>query len=248
VAARARLAPDGRRGSALRWTSLPRPVATTLVASLALAAGACVGSSAAPPAPSTGAGASVVPPAADVPVVGNAQAPTRLVLASDGNEARYRAKEQVLGIGLRDVTGASRLVSAAIVVHPDATIAADQSQVVVNLEALATDSANRDNDVNQNYLQVTQFPNAVFVARQAIGAPSALPTSGSATFQLLGDLTIRDATRPTTWDVTMQFQPSGATGTASTRTKITDYGIATPTTARVLSVDDDITLELDFTV
>jgi polyisoprenoid-binding protein YceI len=223
-------------------------VATTLVASLALAAGACAGGSAIRPAPGGNVAVPAAAPAVDLPVIGNAQSPTRLVLVADGNEARYRAREQVLNIGLRDVTGASRLVSGAIVVNPDATIAADQSRIVVNLEALATNSANRDNDIKQNYLQVTQFPNAEFVARQASGAPSALPTSGSATFQLLGDLTVHGVTQPTTWDVTMQFQPSGGTGTASTRTKITDYGMRTPSTASILSVDDDITLELDFTV
>jgi len=67
------------------------------------------------------------------------------------------------------------------------------------------------------------------------------------TFELTGDLTIHGVTKPATWQVKAARNATGAvTGTATTSFKFAEFGIATPKVARVLSVDDNITLEYDF--
>ena len=53
-------------------------------------------------------------------------------------------------------------------------------------------------------------------------------------------------TRPVQWDVQAQFTPEDVSGTATTRVKITDFGMQTPRTATVLSVEDELRLELEF--
>ena len=72
------------------------------------------------------------------------------------------------------------------------------------------------------------------------------PTSGQATFQLLGDLTVRGVTRPVTWDVTATFTPQEVTGQAKTTFTFADFEIEKPGVALILSIEDQVGLELDF--
>jgi len=53
-------------------------------------------------------------------------------------------------------------------------------------------------------------------------------------------------TRPVTWDVTARLNGQDLTGTATTSFKFEDFGMSVPRAFVVLSVDDNIRLELDF--
>jgi hypothetical protein len=62
----------------------------------------------------------------------------------------------------------------------------------------------------------------------------------------VGDLTVRDQTRPVTWEVTAKLVQGVLTGQATTQFTFADFAINKPRVASVLSVNDDIRLELDF--
>ena len=85
-----------------------------------------------------------------------------------------------------------------------------------------------------------------FVPRSVEGLSSPLPTSGSATFQLHGDLTVHGVTKPVTWRVTADFSNGTMTGNATTTVQITDFGMSPPKAGPVLSIEDELTLELSF--
>jgi polyisoprenoid-binding protein YceI len=63
---------------------------------------------------------------------------------------------------------------------------------------------------------------------------------------LVGDLTLHGVTRPTEWDVTAEQTGDHVTGIARTTVKITDFGMERPRTAVVLSVEDEMQLEINF--
>jgi polyisoprenoid-binding protein YceI len=132
------------------------------------------------------------------------------------------------------------------VLSSDGDIQPAESKVIVDLSSLASDRGQRDNFIKRNTLQTDQYPNAELVLREVTDLLEPLPATGADSFQLLGDLTVHGVTRPVQWDVQANFTPDGVTGTATTRVKITDFGMQTPRTATVLSVEDDIRLELDF--
>lgn len=172
----------------------------------------------------------------------------RLVIA-EGSEARYRVKEQLANRSLpSEAVGATQAVTGAIVVRPDGTIVRDQSKVVVDLRTLRSDESRRDNYIKQNTLHTNQFPLAEFVPTEARGLPSTLPASGEATFQLVGDMTIHGVTRPVTWDVTARLASDEVTGSAKTSFKFGDFGMTVPRVMVVLSVEDNIWVEVDFKV
>jgi hypothetical protein len=73
-----------------------------------------------------------------------------------------------------------------------------------------------------------------------------LPASGTATFQLVGDLVLKGVARPTVWNVTARAEGTDIAGTATTKFTFKDAGLDQPKVPVVLSVADTIRLEYDF--
>jgi len=172
----------------------------------------------------------------------------RLVLDASTSQASYHAHEQLVGKTLpSEGVGTSPGVSGSVVLGADGLIAADQSTITVDLTQLKSDESRRDNWIKNDTLQTSRFPTATFVANQVQGLPTPLPTSGEATFQLLGDLTVHGVTKPVTWQVTAQFADTTISGSATTSVKITDFGMTPPKVGPVLNIEDALNLELAFT-
>jgi polyisoprenoid-binding protein YceI len=172
---------------------------------------------------------------------------TTLVFDAANSHASYHAQEQLVGRNLPSAAvGTASGVSGSIVLAPDGSIAADQSQIQVDLRKLKSDESRRDNFIQGSTLQTGRFPMASFVPREAQGLPNPLPTSGQLAFQLAGDLTVHGVTRPVTWQVTAQFDGGSVSGDATTNVNISDFGMTPPKAGPVLSIQDGLTLELSF--
>jgi polyisoprenoid-binding protein YceI len=170
---------------------------------------------------------------------------TRVDLVAGGSEARYRAQEVLSGRGFNEAVGRTSGVQGAILLDGDGAVLADQSKISVDLTGLQSDSNLRDNYIKRMTLQTGQFPTADFVVRTVNGLPMPLPISGSATFELGGDLTVHGVTRPATWQATATFADGELTGSATTMVQITDFGMEPPRAGPVLSIEDQVQLELD---
>lgn len=191
----------------------------------------------------------IIPSAPNTPidtgVAARSAEATRVDLVVGDSEARYRAQEVLVGRGANEAVGTTRNVSGTIQVEPDGTITADQSRIMVDVASLQSDSSTRDNYIKRNTLRVGEFPNAVFVVSSAPGLPIPLPTSGSATFELVGDLTVHGVSRPTTWQATATFAEREVTGSATTTVLMTEFGMTPPRVGSVVSIEDSVKLELD---
>ncbi len=176
------------------------------------------------------------------------RAAIRFVPAAEGNEARFRVREQLVGFDFpNDAVGKTSKVEGSIMIGADGKVLRDSSQFTIDLRTLASDQDRRDNFIRRNTIKTDSFPNAVFVPASAQGLPATLPAMGEMAFTLTGDLTIHGVTRPTTWQVKATRAASGAvTGTATTDFKFGDFNMTIPKVGRVISVDDKITLEYDF--
>lgn len=221
-----------------------------LVWSIPLVLAAC-GSTGGGAIPTQDPGVAVVAtaePTTAAPLPASLPAGTRTwVLASDGNQASYRVREQLANRSFpTDAVGSTTSVSGKLALGGDGQPIPEASQFSVNLTNLQSDSGGRDRYVRQNTLQTDQFPSAVFTPKAVQGLPSPLPTSGKVTFQLSGDLTIHGVTKPATWDVTAEVTGQDLTGTATTTFVFSDFGMQAPRAFVVLSVEDKIQLEYDF--
>lgn len=194
---------------------------------------------------------SSAPAASSVPSMGHETLPDTVgiqwVISIEDSEARYRVREQLAGFDLpNDAVGATKELSGTLTLGPDESVIPEESEFRIQLTSLATDSERRDGYVRRRTLEVEDHPEAVLVPTGLVGLPSPLPQAGEVTFQLEGDLSLHGATHPTTWEVTAQFTANSITGLATTSFTFDTFGIAVPQVARVLSVDDNIRLELEF--
>jgi polyisoprenoid-binding protein YceI len=199
-------------------------------------------------APANAAVAATAAPAKAAPTSAAAGvSASRWTLDPAGSEARFKAREQLAGRNLpNDAIGKTKAIRGAIVVDKQGAIVADQSKFEVDLRTLTSDQSRRDDFIKANTLNTGQYPAAVFVPTAVTGLPSPIPESGEGAFKLTGNMTVHGVTKPATWDVTVKKSGNQLTGTASTVIKLTDYGMTPPRVPVVLSIEENIPLELDF--
>ena len=169
------------------------------------------------------------------------------MVAPAGNEVRYLVREQLVGLDLpNDAVGRSSAVSGSIAFDAAGRDLPGDTKIVVDAATYASDRDRRDGYVRRRTLGAEQYPTIQLVPTEVRGLSLPLPTSGTSTFSLAGDLTVRGTTRPTVWRVTARFGDQGVTGTASTSFTFAAFGLQQPRVPVVLSVADTIRLEYDY--
>jgi len=163
---------------------------------------------------------------------------------ADGSEANYRVREQLAGVSFpNDAVGVTRGVSGSIA-FDDAGAVVEGSAVVVDLAGLVSDQSRRDGFVRNNTLQTARFPTATFVPTAVGGLTFPLPDGGEAEVEITGELTVRGVTRPVTWIGVATFDGDEVRLEAATTFTFEDFDLVKPRVASVLSVADQITLEI----
>ena len=162
--------------------------------------------------------------------------------------ARYRVRETLARVGFpTDAVGETADVSGTIVFFgADGSVQPEHSKVIVDLSTLRSDRGRRDNFLRRNIFESDRFPTAEFVVRSTEGLSWPLQTSGEASFSLLGDITVHGVTRPAKWEVSAQFDGDSVQGLARTSFTFDTFDMKIPRFAFILSVQDDIRLEVDF--
>lgn len=169
------------------------------------------------------------------------------IVAPDGNEARYRVREQLAGFDLpKDAIGTTNDIKGRIVIGADGKIVKEGSKLIIELSTLKSDQARRDNYLRRSTLETSKYPQAELVPVALEGLLMPIAPGSSQTFSLRGDLTVHGATHPTTWQVTARGEGTGIVGTATTAFTFKDLGLEQPRVPVVLSVADTIRLEYDF--
>ncbi len=223
------------------------------VIALSIAACATPTPTAAPPtvapkpteAPKPTVAPTVAPTAASKPAAEPTSALIRIVMKEGQSEARFRVREQLAGVSLpNDAVGATKNISGTLVTRADGTITKEQSKFRVDLRTLKSDQDRRDQFLRRNTLESDKFPFAEFVPIQVKGLTVPVK-DGDLTFQLIGDLTVREVTKSVTWDVTGKLSGNQGTGTAKTSFNFAYFNLAKPSVPLVLSIEDTIKLELD---
>ncbi len=176
-----------------------------------------------------------------------AQAPAALRYeVADGSEVRYRVREQLVGLTLpNDAVGTTAAIGGAIALDGEGRLLPAGSRFTVDLRALRSDEPRRDSYLRRNTLETDRYPTVVFVPVELRGLPVPLPGSGTHPFELIGDLTIREATRRITWEASATFGAPTLAVRARTAFRFEDFGLRIPRVSVVLGVEDRIRLEAD---
>ena len=167
---------------------------------------------------------------------------------TDKSKATISVREQLVGVSLpSDAVLTATGAKGSFELNSDGTFASG-SKITFALSTLSSDESQRDSFIKNDTLQVRQFPTAEFVPTKTAGLTLPLPISGTFTFTLTGNMTIKGKTKEVTFDVTAKRDGSDltATATANPSWKFGDFGMTAPSVPfRVLSVTDEIRAVID---
>lgn len=171
----------------------------------------------------------------------------RFVLAPTDQAARYRVRERLVGRDLpNDAVGETKSITGAIAFDSSGNVIRQESKFVVDAATFVSDMKRRDGYVRGRLLDAEEYPSIVLIPTSVRGVTLPIPTTGSRAVEIMGDLTVRGVTRPTTWKGTVQFKDGRVAGSAATAFTFDDFQIEQPSVPVLLSVADTIRLEIDF--
>ena len=225
--------------------------AGTFIAALLLAACGGAAAVATPsPTPTVAAtqAAATTAPTATAAATNAVSAGASIWTIGSASKAVVRVREQLVGVSLpNDAVLTATGGAGAFTLKADGTFSSD-SKISFNLTTLSSDSRDRDNFIKNDTLQTRQFPKAELVPTQTSDLALPLPSSGTFTFKLTGNLTIRGKTREVTFDVVAKRNGADlvATATLAPTVKFGDFGMTPPTSSfRVISIVDEIRLVVE---
>ena len=165
---------------------------------------------------------------------------------SPGSVARYRIEEQLARLTLpNDAVGETDALDGHLLFNESGDLMSG-SKLSLDVASLTSDEPRRDRYVRRNTLKSNSFPTIDFEVRSVGNLEWPIPTEGLHEFQIVGDLTVMDVTKEVSWEVSANVIQDSITGAASSVIDFETFGIDKPRLAFILSVDDDIRLELEF--
>jgi polyisoprenoid-binding protein YceI len=169
----------------------------------------------------------------------------RFTIVPSRSQATIRVREQVAGIPAPgEAVLTTRAFSGSLVLLADDTFATG-SLIAVDLDTLKSDSDLRDEWIKLNTLQTRAYPRAEFVVARVSGVPLPLPAEGEWTVRIEGTMRIHGVERPLTWDLRAMRSSGEIRVRGETAFRFGDYGMAVPANRLILSVVDDVRIEID---
>jgi polyisoprenoid-binding protein YceI len=116
----------------------------------------------------------------------------------------------------------------------------------IDISQFQSDSSRRDNIIRDRFLESRRFPIATFTPNSISGLPGSYTAGQELSFQVMGDLTVKETTKPVTFDVTAKLDGDTLTGTAVTTILLSEFGVGPIEIAGMLGTEDQAKLTLAF--
>lgn len=164
----------------------------------------------------------------------------------DRSQARFTVDEVLRGEP-KTVVGTTDQIAGQIAANPTQPSTAQLGQITINARTIATDDSQRNNMIRRWILSTDQHEVITFTPTALVGAPASTGYGQPASFQIAGQLTIKDVTRDATFDATVTpVSEDELQGKAVTTIRYGDWNISVPDVPFVAGVGDQVQLELDF--
>lgn len=172
------------------------------------------------------------------------------VIVPDKTTAQYSIDEVFLNENnrLNTAVGKTNQVQGSLVLNFTNPAASQLGTFTVDISTLRSDSSRRDRAIRERWLESARYPLATFVAREIRNFPPDPKEGEPISFQIVGDLTLKQTTREQVWDVTATLNGDILTGTATTFLLLADYNIPVPELLGILRVTDGLKATLEFTM
>lgn len=175
-----------------------------------------------------------------------ADAPAVYTVVSEESTASYTAMEELASVGANEVVGTTNAIIGSIL-FDEAGTPLSCSNFAVDMRTMVTDENRRDNYLRSNTLESDTFPFATFVVSSIDGLDGPVEDGETVTATLVGDLTLHGVTQQVAWDAEFTRDGDTLTGTASYTFLIEEYDMEKPIVGPVVSIDDEVTLNISLT-
>jgi polyisoprenoid-binding protein YceI len=206
-----------------------------------------------PAAQAAGAQASATQPAATETAGGGQAAATAspnglpvFQISQSDSKAQFTIYEELMG-NPNNVVGVTSQVAGQIGVNLNDLSTAKVGEIQVDARSLATDSNMRNRMIQNRILNTSNYEYVTFAPTQISGLSGSAKIGQSFQFQITGNLTIQDVTKPVTFAVTAQaVSNSQISGKATATIQRSDFNLQIPSVPQVANVGEQVALEIDF--
>lgn len=162
------------------------------------------------------------------------------------SQARFTLDEELQG-SPKTVIGTTDQVAGQILVDLNNPANSQLGIIQVNARTLTTDSNNRNRMIRNEILDTEPYEFITFTPTALSGLPATIAVGDTITFQITGELTIRDVTQTVTFEATVTLVAADRLeGLASVTVTRDAYGLTIPSVPGVANVSNDVLVELEF--
>jgi polyisoprenoid-binding protein YceI len=172
----------------------------------------------------------------------------RYVIDPAESQASYRVGEVFIDQGnqFHVAVGTTHAIQGEIFIDRANPRRSRVGAITVDISQLKSDRSGRDRRIRSQWLESERFPLAVFTPAQIQGLPEAYAPGREIAVQIVGDLKIRDVTRPATFATKLRLDGATLTGIATTTIHMTDFGFDPPSILGILRAENEARLEFQF--
>ena len=116
----------------------------------------------------------------------------------------------------------------------------------VDISQFTSDNQRRDNTIRERFLESAKFPIVEFTPGEIQGLPESYQEGQQITFQVSGDLTVRDVTKPVTFEVSFVGESDTITGEATTTILMSNFGFGPISIGGILNTEDEVKVKFVF--
>jgi polyisoprenoid-binding protein YceI len=170
-------------------------------------------------------------------------------IVADLSEASYQVSEEFFNrpINLVNAVGRTKAIEGEFQLNISGNqVQLTENQFKVDLRTLTSDEARRDQRIRDQWLESNTYPWAEFKATGIENFPAEATEGQDVSFKLTGDMTVREITKPQTFEVTARLDGDTFTGVAVTNLLMQDYGFEAPSVLGILKVTDGVTVTVNF--
>lgn len=164
------------------------------------------------------------------------------------SQVSYEVGEVFLNQGnaFKVAVGVTRGVDGAIDVDYDNPQNSKLGTITVDISQFKSDSGRRDGAIRDRFLESARYPNAVFVPAQIDGLPESIQEGMDYPLKVTGDLTVREVTRPVTFEFNVRLEGDQLSGQGTTMILMSDYGFGPINILNTLKTEDEVKMNIQF--
>lgn len=184
------------------------------------------------------------PQSSGLPATGTAV----FVLVPEESTVTYEVAEtfldgNVLNIAVGKTSGVTGEIQADYTNPQNSTV----GTLSVDITGLTSDSGRRDNAIRDRFLESRTYPTVTFIPNAIEGLPAEYQEGTDYPIKISGELTIRDVTKPATFDAVIRLENGTLTGQATTMFLMSEYGFGPISIMGMLNTEDEVKITVDFT-